>query len=41
MVIPGLEKELRHLPALADRLPLPIPRPTYLGRRDLRGPKDP
>jgi aminoglycoside phosphotransferase (APT) family kinase protein len=32
MVIPGLENEMRHLPALADRLPLPIPRPTYLGR---------
>jgi aminoglycoside phosphotransferase (APT) family kinase protein len=32
MVIPGLENEMSHLPALADRLPLPIPRPTYLGR---------
>lgn len=31
MVIPGLENEMRYLPRLADRLPLPIPRPTYLG----------
>ena len=32
MVIRGLELEMRCLTALADRLPLPIPRPTYLGR---------
>lgn len=32
MVIPGLENEMRHLPGLAERLPLAIPRPTYLGR---------
>jgi aminoglycoside phosphotransferase (APT) family kinase protein len=32
MVIPGLELELRYLVELADRLPLPIPRPTFLGR---------
>jgi aminoglycoside phosphotransferase (APT) family kinase protein len=31
MVIEGLELEMRYLPELADRLPLPIPRPTYLG----------
>jgi len=32
IVIPGLENEMRYLARLADRLPLPIPRPTYLGR---------
>jgi aminoglycoside phosphotransferase (APT) family kinase protein len=32
IVIPGLENEMRHLPALAERLPLAIPRPTYLGQ---------
>jgi aminoglycoside phosphotransferase (APT) family kinase protein len=32
MVISGLELELRYLPELAGRLPLPIPRPTFLGR---------
>jgi aminoglycoside phosphotransferase (APT) family kinase protein len=32
MVISGLELELRYLTTLADRLPLPVPRPTYLGR---------
>jgi aminoglycoside phosphotransferase (APT) family kinase protein len=32
MVVPGLELELRYLVELADRLPLPIPRPTLLGR---------
>lgn len=32
MVISGLELEMRYLTALADRLPLPVPRPTYLGR---------
>jgi aminoglycoside phosphotransferase (APT) family kinase protein len=32
MVISGLELEMRYLPELADWLPLPIPRPTYLGR---------
>jgi aminoglycoside phosphotransferase (APT) family kinase protein len=32
MVISGLELEMRYLPELADRLPLPIPRPTYLGQ---------
>jgi aminoglycoside phosphotransferase (APT) family kinase protein len=32
MVISGLELELRYLPGLADRLPLPIPRPTFLGQ---------
>lgn len=31
MVISGLELEMRYLPELADRLPLPVPRPTYLG----------
>jgi aminoglycoside phosphotransferase (APT) family kinase protein len=31
IVIAGLELEMCHLPELADRLPLPIPRPTYLG----------
>lgn len=32
MVIEGLELEMRYLPEMADRLPLPIPRPTYLGK---------
>ena len=32
MVISGLELEMRYLTALADRLPLPVPRPTFLGR---------
>lgn len=32
MVISGLELEMRYLTALADRLPLPVPRPTHLGR---------
>jgi aminoglycoside phosphotransferase (APT) family kinase protein len=32
MVIPGLENEMRYLPGLSDRLPLAIPRPTYLGK---------
>jgi aminoglycoside phosphotransferase (APT) family kinase protein len=32
MVISGLELELRYLPDLADRLPLPIPRPTFVGQ---------
>ena len=32
MVISGLELEMRYLTALADRLPLPVPRPTYLGQ---------
>ena len=31
MVISGLELEMRYLTALADRLPLPVPRPTHLG----------
>lgn len=31
MVLPGLANEIAHLPWLAPRLPLPIPRPTYLG----------
>jgi aminoglycoside phosphotransferase (APT) family kinase protein len=31
MVISGLELEMRYLPELADRLPLPIPRPTLFG----------
>jgi aminoglycoside phosphotransferase (APT) family kinase protein len=31
MVVSGLELEMRYLPELADRLPLPIPRPTFLG----------
>ena len=32
MVVSGLELEMRYLPAMADHLPLPIPRPTFLGR---------
>jgi aminoglycoside phosphotransferase (APT) family kinase protein len=32
MVIAGLQLEMRYLPEIADRLPLPIPRPTYLGQ---------
>ena len=31
IVISGLKLEMRYLAALADRVPLPIPRPTYLG----------
>jgi aminoglycoside phosphotransferase (APT) family kinase protein len=31
MVVSGLELEMRYLPVLAERLPLPVPRPTYLG----------
>ena len=31
MVISGLELEMRYLPELADRLPLPIPRPMLFG----------
>ena len=31
IVLSGLELEMRYLPELANRLPLPIPRPTYLG----------
>jgi aminoglycoside phosphotransferase (APT) family kinase protein len=31
MVVSGLELEMRYLPEIAERLPLPIPRPTYLG----------
>jgi aminoglycoside phosphotransferase (APT) family kinase protein len=32
MVISGLELEMRYLTGMADRLPLPIPRPTFLGQ---------
>jgi aminoglycoside phosphotransferase (APT) family kinase protein len=32
MVISGLELEMRYLPEMADHLPLPIPRPTFLGQ---------
>jgi aminoglycoside phosphotransferase (APT) family kinase protein len=31
IVIAGLENEMRYLAPLADRLPLPVPRPTHLG----------
>jgi aminoglycoside phosphotransferase (APT) family kinase protein len=32
--IPGLERELATLPALAPLLPLPVPRPLFVGRPD-------
>jgi aminoglycoside phosphotransferase (APT) family kinase protein len=32
--IPGLERELAALPALAPLLPLPVPRPVFVGRPD-------
>lgn len=32
MVIPGLENEIAYLPELAPLLPLPIPRPTFVGQ---------
>jgi aminoglycoside phosphotransferase (APT) family kinase protein len=38
LAIPGLERELRVLPALASRLPLPIPSPVYVGRPSARFP---
>ncbi len=32
IAVPGVEREIRLLPALSGRLPLPIPTPAYLGR---------
>jgi aminoglycoside phosphotransferase (APT) family kinase protein len=31
MVVPGIEREIEYLPRLARLLPLPIPRPTFVG----------
>jgi aminoglycoside phosphotransferase (APT) family kinase protein len=32
IAVPGVEREIRVLPALAGRLPLPVPAPEYVGR---------
>jgi aminoglycoside phosphotransferase (APT) family kinase protein len=32
IAVPGVEREIRVLPALAGRLPLPVPAPAYVGR---------
>jgi aminoglycoside phosphotransferase (APT) family kinase protein len=34
VAIPGVERELAVLPGLAPRLPLPVPRPVFVGRPD-------
>ena len=34
VAVPGLERELAMLPELAPRLPLPVPRPRFVGRPD-------